>query len=117
MDVLDVRDAGARALEHARSGQGPTLLEMRTYRYRGHSMSDPAKYRTKEEVDEVKTHRDPIEHVAALLIKGGLADEAKLKAIDKEIRDIVVASAQFASDAPEPDEGELMTDIYLDSRA
>jgi pyruvate dehydrogenase E1 component alpha subunit len=116
MDVLDVRDAGQRALEHARSGQGPFLLEMKTYRYRGHSMSDPAKYRTKEEVDEVKTHRDPIEHVAALLVKGGLADEAKLKAIDKDVRDVVVASAQFATDAPEPEEAELTTDIYLNGR-
>jgi pyruvate dehydrogenase E1 component alpha subunit len=112
MDVLAVRDAGARALKHARKGDGPILLEMITYRYRGHSMSDPAKYRTKEEVDEVKSHRDPIDHVKALLIDGGQADEDALKAIDKEIRDIVVAAAQYAQDNPEPDESALFADIY-----
>jgi pyruvate dehydrogenase E1 component alpha subunit len=113
MDVLAVRDAGRRAVELARSGGGPTLLEMKTYRYRGHSMSDPAKYRTKEEVDEVKSHRDPIDHVKKLLLDGGHASEDGLKEIDREIRDIVVASAEFAQKSPEPDPRELMTDIYL----
>jgi pyruvate dehydrogenase E1 component alpha subunit len=113
MDVLAVRDAGRRAVEMARSGGGPTLLEMKTYRYRGHSMSDPAKYRTKEEVDEVKSHRDPIDHVKKLLLDGGHASEDGLKEIDREIRDIVVASAEFAQKSPEPDPRELMTDIYL----
>jgi pyruvate dehydrogenase E1 component alpha subunit len=112
MDVLAVRDAGKRALDHARGGEGPILLEMKTYRYRGHSMSDPAKYRTKEEVDDVRTHHDPIDHVKALLTERGLADDERLKAIDKEIRDIVVAAAQFAQETPEPDESELTTDIY-----
>jgi pyruvate dehydrogenase E1 component alpha subunit len=113
MDVLAVREAGRRAVERARAGEGPTLLEMMTYRYRGHSMSDPAKYRTKEEVDDVRTHRDPIEHVKRLLIDGGHASEEGLKEIDREIRETVVASAEFAQKSPEPDPRELMTDIYL----
>jgi len=113
MDVVAVRDAGLRAAEHARSGKGPVLLEMRTYRYRGHSMSDPAKYRTKEEVDAVKTQRDPIDHVKQLLIEANYADEAALKEIDREIRAQVAESAEFAQSSPEPDPKELMTDIYL----
>jgi pyruvate dehydrogenase E1 component alpha subunit len=117
MDVLAVRDAGLRAAEHARSGKGPILLEMKTYRYRGHSMSDPAKYRTKEEVDAMKTKHDPIEHVKKLLIDAGDATEESLKAIDRDIRDIVVASAEFAQASPEPDPSELMTDIYLSAEA
>jgi pyruvate dehydrogenase E1 component alpha subunit len=113
MDVIAVREAGKRAVEHARSGQGPMLLEMKTYRYRGHSMSDPAKYRTKEEVDEFKAKRDPIEHVKKLITDKGYADEAALKDIDREIRGVVTASAEFAQQSPEPDPSELMTDIYL----
>lgn len=113
MDVLAVKEAGLRAAEHVRSGKGPILLEMKTYRYRGHSMSDPAKYRTKEEVDDVKSHRDPIDHVKKLLIDSGHADEDSLKAIDKEIRAIVSEAAAFAQESPEPDPSELMTDIYL----
>ena len=113
MDVLAVREAGLRAAEHARSGKGPILLEMKTYRYRGHSMSDPAKYRTKEEVEEQKAKRDPIEHVKKLLIDGGHADEEALKAIERQIREVVVASAEFAQASPEPDARELMTDVYL----
>ena len=115
MDVLAVREAGKQALARARKGEGPTLLEMKTYRYRGHSMSDPAKYRTREEVDEVRTHRDPIEHVKALLIDQGHADEESLKEIDREIRVIVTASAEFAQESPEPDPSELMTDILLEA--
>ncbi|MGE3302569.1 MAG: pyruvate dehydrogenase (acetyl-transferring) E1 component subunit alpha [Hyphomonadaceae bacterium] len=117
MDVLAVREAGKRAVARARSGEGPTLLEMKTYRYRGHSMSDPAKYRTKEEVDEVRTQRDPLDHVKGLLLDRGMADEEALKAIDKEVRDIVAASARFAQESPEPDPSELLTDIYLESAA
>jgi pyruvate dehydrogenase E1 component alpha subunit len=113
MDVVAVRDAGRRAAEHARSGQGPVLLEMRTYRYRGHSMSDPAKYRTKEEVDAVKTQRDPIEHVKHMLIEAEYADEAALKEIDRDIRAAVAEAAEFAQSSPEPDPRELMTNIYL----
>lgn len=113
MDVIAVREAGKRAVEHARSGQGPMLLEMKTYRYRGHSMSDPAKYRTKEEVDEFKAKRDPIEHVKKLIADKGYANEDELKQIDRDIRGVVTASAEFAQASPEPDPSELMTDIYL----
>lgn len=113
MDVIAVREAGKRAVEHARSGAGPMLLEMKTYRYRGHSMSDPAKYRTKEEVDEFRSKRDPIDYVKKLLVDNGYADEAALKDIDREIRAVVTESAEFAQQSPEPDPSELMTDIYL----
>ena len=113
MDVVAVRDAAARAAEHARTGQGPYILEMKTYRYRGHSMSDPAKYRTREEVEEVRRNRDPIDHVQELLIEKGWADEAALKAIDAEVRAIVADAAEFARISPEPDPSELFTDIYV----
>jgi len=115
MDVVAVREAGLRAVEHARSGKGPFLLEMKTYRYRGHSMSDPAKYRTKEEVDEFKGKRDPIDHVKKLLVDGGHASEESLKEIDREIRTVVTESAEFAQKSPEPDPSELMTDIYIEA--
>ncbi|MBY0568104.1 MAG: pyruvate dehydrogenase (acetyl-transferring) E1 component subunit alpha [Hyphomonadaceae bacterium] len=115
MDVVAVREAGARAVERARAGEGPYLLEMKTYRYRGHSMSDPAKYRTKEEVEEQKTKHDPIERVKKLLIDAGHADDASLKDIDREIRAVVSESAEFAQSSPEPDPSELMTDIYIEA--
>ena len=113
MDVLAVRAAGEKAVEHAKSGQGPYILEMQTYRYRGHSMSDPAKYRTKEEVDKYRSERDPIDHVRKLLLEGKLADEAALKAVDAEIRKIVNDSAEFAQHSPEPDPSELWTDVLV----
>ena len=113
MDVEAVREAGARAADHARSGKGPYLLEMNTYRYRGHSMSDPAKYRTREEVDAVKKARDPIDHFRERLEALGYADEAAMKAIDAEVKKIVAESAEFARTAPEPDASELYTDVYL----
>jgi pyruvate dehydrogenase E1 component alpha subunit len=113
MDVGAVKEAGLRAAEFVRAGNGPILLEMKTYRYRGHSMSDPAKYRTKEEVDEVKSHRDPIEHVKKLLIDGGFETEDSLKAVDRDLRALVAEAAEFAQESPEPDASELMTDIYL----
>ncbi|MGE0742226.1 MAG: pyruvate dehydrogenase (acetyl-transferring) E1 component subunit alpha [Hyphomonadaceae bacterium] len=113
MDVVAVREAGRRVVERARAGEGPYLLEMKTYRYRGHSMSDPAKYRTKEEVDEQKAKRDPIEHVKKLITDAGYADEAALKEIDRDIRAVVTESADFAQKSPEPDPSELMTDVYL----
>ncbi len=113
MDVLAVQAAGRKAVARARAGQGPTLLEMKTYRYRGHSMSDPAKYRTKEEVDAFKTQRDPIDHLKKLLIEGGHADEEALKTIDRKARETVAAAAQFAQESPEPPVSELMTDIYV----
>ena len=115
MDVLAVRDAAARAAEHARSGKGPYILEMKTYRYRGHSMSDPAKYRTREEVDEVRKTRDPIDHLQELLEKNGWADEAALKAIDAEVKRIVADAAEFARTSPEPEPSELYTDVYLEA--
>ena len=112
MDVVAVRAAGDRALAHARGGDGPYILEMNTYRYRGHSMSDPAKYRTREEVQKVREERDPIDHVRDLLALGGHADEAALKIIDREIRAEVAAAADFAQKSPIPDAAELWTDIY-----
>ncbi len=111
MDVLAVRDAGLRAVKRARDGKGPTILEMKTYRYRGHSMSDPAKYRTREEVNEVRQHHDPIDHAKARILDEKWADEADLKAIDKEVRAIVAAAADFAQDSPQPDPSALLTDI------
>jgi pyruvate dehydrogenase E1 component alpha subunit len=111
MDVEAVHEAGARAVKHCRSGKGPFILEMKTYRYRGHSMSDPAKYRTREEVQEVREKRDPIELVKKRLIDGKHASEDDLKEIDKEIRAIVNESADFAQSSPEPDPEELWTDV------
>ena len=115
MDIEAVREAGAEATEHARSGRGPFILEMKTYRYRGHSMSDPAKYRTRDEVDEVRKTRDPIEHFRGVLEKSGWGDEAALKAIDAEVKKIVADAAEFARTAPEPDPKELYTDVYLEA--
>src|SRR6478752_2233588 len=114
MDVTAVNDAGTRALAFVRGGNGPTILEMRTYRYRGHSMSDPAKYRTREEVQDMREHRDPISHAERDLLAMGVKEE-ELKAIDKEIKDIVVGAAKFAEDAPEPDPSELYTDVLVGS--
>ncbi len=112
MDVLAVRAAGDRAVEHARTG-GPYLLEMQTYRYRGHSMSDPAKYRTKEEVDKYRNERDPIDHVRKMLIDEKMADEAAVKAIDGEIRKIINDAAEYAQHSPEPDPAELWNDVLV----
>ena len=112
MDVLAVKDAGERAVKHCRSGDGPYILEIKTYRYRGHSMSDPAKYRTREEVQKMRDERDPIEQVRNILLEHKHASEDDLKAIDKEIKEIVNASAEFAKESPEPAAEELWTDIY-----
>ena len=117
MDVLAVRDAAEKASDYARSGKGPVILEMKTYRYRGHSMSDPMKYRTREEMEEVRKTRDPIEHVAQRLQAEGWASEADLKAIDNEVKKVVLDAAEFARGSPEPDPRELMTDIYLEASA
>ena len=113
MDVRAVRDAGARAAEHCRSGQGPFILEMQTYRYRGHSMSDPAKYRTREEVQKMRDQQDPIEQVRARLVKEHAVTEDDLKAVDARIRAVVAEAADFAQADPEPDPSELWTDITL----
>ncbi|MFN3514386.1 MAG: pyruvate dehydrogenase (acetyl-transferring) E1 component subunit alpha [Phenylobacterium sp.] len=115
MDVLAVRAAAKKAADHARSGEGPYILEMKTYRYRGHSMSDPAKYRTREEVDEVRKTRDPIEHLRELLEKQGWADEDRLKALDAEVKKIVAEAAEFARTSPEPEPSELYTDVYQEA--
>ncbi|MBQ0803716.1 MAG: pyruvate dehydrogenase (acetyl-transferring) E1 component subunit alpha [Sulfitobacter sp.] len=112
MDVLAVKDAGERAVKHARSGDGPYILEIKTYRYRGHSMSDPAKYRTREEVQKMRDERDPIEQVRNILLENKYASEDDLKAIDKEIKKIVNDSAEFAKTSPEPAPEDLWTDIY-----
>lgn len=113
MDVRAVKAAADQAVEHCRAGKGPIILEMLTYRYRGHSMSDPAKYRSKEEVQKMRSEQDPIEQVRARLLEKGWASEDELKAIDKEVRDIVADSADFAQADPEPDVSELYTDILL----
>ena len=115
MDVLAVKDAGERAVKHCRSGKGPYILEIKTYRYRGHSMSDPAKYRTREEVQKMRDERDPIEQVREMLLTGKHASEDDLKAIDKDIKKVVNASAEFAKESPLPDLSELWTDIYAET--
>ena len=115
MNVVAVRDAGREAVKNAREGGGPVILEMKTYRYRGHSMSDPAKYRSREEVEDVREHHDPIDFVKKMLIDAGHADEATLKDIDKEIRAIVNEAAEHAKDSPEPDAEELYTDVYAEA--
>jgi pyruvate dehydrogenase E1 component alpha subunit len=112
MDVEAVFAAGRKAVEHCRKGNGPYILEMKTYRYRGHSMSDPAKYRTKEEVQEMREKHDPIESLRAKMLAVGAGDEAALKAIDKEIKDVVAGAAEFAQMSPEPDPKELWTEVY-----
>lgn len=115
MDVLAVKAAGEKAVAHCRSGEGPYILEMVTYRYRGHSMSDPAKYRSREEVQKVREERDAIEHVRELLLQGKHASEDDLKAIDKEIKATVNDAAEFSRESPEPALSELWTDIYADA--
>ncbi|MGR3344591.1 MAG: pyruvate dehydrogenase (acetyl-transferring) E1 component subunit alpha [Paracoccaceae bacterium] len=112
MDVLAVKAAGQKACTHCRAGKGPYILEIKTYRYRGHSMSDPAKYRTREEVQKMREERDAIEHVRKLLLTGKHATEDDLKAIDKEIKATVNDAAEFAKVSPEPELSELYTDIY-----
>ena len=112
MDVLAVKAAGEKAVAHCRAGNGPYILEMMTYRYRGHSMSDPAKYRTREEVQKMRDEKDAIEHVRDLLLTGGHATDDDLKAIDKDIKAIITEAADFAKDSPEPALAELWTDIY-----
>jgi pyruvate dehydrogenase E1 component alpha subunit len=114
MDVLAVRAAAETAMGWVRGGKGPILLELKTYRYRGHSMSDPAKYRSREEVQSVRDKSDPIEAVKRELAEAGV-DEAQVKAIDAEIKRIVVEAADFAEQSPEPDAGELYTDVLVGS--
>lgn len=112
MDVLEVRGAAEVAFKHVREGNGPVLMELNTYRYRGHSMSDPAKYRSREEVQDVREHKDPIEGLKKILLEKGKSED-DLKAIDKAIRARVVESADFAENSPEPDTSELYTDVLV----
>ena len=112
MDVLAVKAAGEKAVAHCRAGDGPYILEMNTYRYRGHSMSDPAKYRSREEVQKMKDERDPIEQVRDILLAGAHVTEDDLKTIDKNIKKVVSDAADFATASPEPAQSELFTDIY-----
>jgi pyruvate dehydrogenase E1 component alpha subunit len=115
MDVLEVRAAGEAAINDARKGGGPMILEMKTYRYRGHSMSDPAKYRTKDEVKDMRESSDPIDQNAARLLETGKITEAEIKDMDKEIRAIVQEAADFATESPEPDPSELYTDVLVEA--
>ena len=112
MDVIAVRDSAIRAMEYCRSGKGPYILEMKTYRYRGHSMSDPAKYRTRDEVDKIRKNSDPIENIKELLAKNGL-NEDEIKNIDSEIKVTIADAAKFAQESPEPSVEELFTDITV----
>ena len=114
MDVLAVKEAGEKAAKWCRAGKGPYILEMETYRYRGHSMSDPAKYRDKEEVSKVRKESDPIDNLRDKMVALKAADEATLKEIDKDIKAVVTAAAEFAQQSPEPDPSELYTDILVD---
>jgi pyruvate dehydrogenase E1 component alpha subunit len=114
MSVEAIHEAVSRAAERARKGDGPTFLEFRTYRYRGHSMSDPQKYRSKEEVEEYK-HRDPIEQIRAVILENKLATEEDLEAIDKKVKEIVAESVQFAEESDFPDAKEAYTDVYVEN--
>ncbi|WP_330167411.1 pyruvate dehydrogenase (acetyl-transferring) E1 component subunit alpha [Bartonella grahamii] len=113
MDVRSVKGAADEAISWARSGKGPIILDMQTYRYRGHSMSDPAKYRSKEEVQKIKEEHDPIDQVKSRILKQGWASEDNLKSIEKEVRAIVADAADFAQSDQEPDASELYTDILV----
>ncbi len=113
MDVVAVRDAGMEATEYVRAGKGPVLIEAKTYRYRGHSMSDPAKYRTKEELQKMRTEHDPIDRIRHVLLEMKAMGDDEFKALDKEIKDQVIAAAEFAQESPEPDPSELWTDIFV----
>ncbi len=115
MNVLAVRDAGREAVAHCRAGKGPIILEMMTYRYRGHSMSDPAKYRSKDEVNKMRAEQDPIDQLRKQMIDGGFAVEADLKEIDRKVKSIVTEAAEFAQQSPEPDPSELYTDVLVEA--
>ena len=112
MDVIAVRDSAIRAMEYCRSGKGPYILEMKTYRYRGHSMSDPAKYRTRDEVEKIRKNSDPIENIKELLAKNGLKED-EIKNIDSEIKVTIADAAKFAQESPEPSVDELFKDITV----
>lgn len=115
MDVAHVQQQAADAVADVRSGKGPVILEMQTYRYRGHSMSDPAKYRSKEEVSKMRQERDPIDHAKTLLVGMGAADEAALKEIDREVKAIIAEAADFGQSSAEPEVSELFTDVLMEA--
>ena len=115
MDVEAVTNAGVMAAERCRNGEGPVILEMVTYRYRGHSMSDPANYRTKEEVSKIRNEQDPISNIKTRILGNKILSEDQIKIIDKEIREIVSGAADFAQSSPEPDPSELYTDVLVDT--
>ena len=117
MDVLAVKQAGEKVVADAKVGKGPYILEMQTYRYRGHSMSDPAKYRTRDEVQKMRSEQDPIERLRQSLLDDGQIDEAGLKEIDKDVKAIVSEAAEFAQNSPEPDPSELWTDVYVEAQS
>ncbi|MCP5361611.1 MAG: pyruvate dehydrogenase (acetyl-transferring) E1 component subunit alpha [Hyphomicrobiales bacterium] len=116
MDLLKVREAGLEAVEHARSGAGPIILEMKTYRYRGHSMSDPAKYRSREEVENIRETRDAITHFKDFILEQKFAGEANLKEMDKQIKADMNAVAEFAKVSDEPEVSEMYTDVYTSGK-
>ena len=113
MDVLAVKAAGDKAVAHVRAGKGPILMEMETYRYRGHSMSDPAKYRTKEEVQRVRSEQDPIDQLREKILGSSLAIEDTLKTFDREVKRVVTEAAEFPQNSPEPEPAELYTDVLV----
>ncbi len=115
MDVTRVAAAGLEATAHCRAGKGPILMEMKTYRYRGHSMSDPAKYRSREEVQKVRAQRDPIEQLRKRMLDEKLANETAFKDIDREIKAIVAEAAELAQNSPEPEPSELFTDVLVEA--
>jgi pyruvate dehydrogenase E1 component alpha subunit len=115
MDVVAVNEAAQKALKHCRTGKGPYILEMKTYRYRGHSMSDPAKYRSREEVSKVRKESDPIDNLREVLLKHKMTTEEALKDIDREVKAVVTQAANFAQESPEPDSRELYTDILVEA--
>ncbi|MEH6548243.1 MAG: thiamine pyrophosphate-dependent enzyme, partial [Sneathiella sp.] len=113
MDVLAVAEAGRKAVEWVRAGKGPYILEMKTYRYRGHSMSDPAKYRSKEEVNKKRAEHDPIEQIRLKIIDDKINTEDELKEVDREVKAIVASAVEFAQNSPEPQPEELYTDVVV----
>jgi pyruvate dehydrogenase E1 component alpha subunit len=115
MDVIAVYEAASKALAYARAGKGPMILGMQTYRYRGHSMSDPAKYRSREEVSKVRAEQDPIDRVRELLLEEELATEDDIKKIDAEVKAIITEAAEYAQQSPEPDPSELYTDVLVEA--
>jgi pyruvate dehydrogenase E1 component alpha subunit len=117
MDVMAVYEAGKKAVDHVRAGKGPVLLEIKTYRYRGHSMSDPAKYRTREEVEQTREERDPINNFKAKLLDAGMISEAEIKKTGDQIKQTMQDAAEFAKQSPEPDARELWTDVLSDASA